>query len=155
MASMDIAEKRVPQDGKIRIRVASKSIDLRLTIEKDFNLYVDKNTTNAILRNLVNNAIKFTPNGGLVQIHAFDDGEMGIIRFQDSGVGIPAEKLNNLFQLSDHLSTKGTSGETGLGLGLQLVNDFVQLNKGEILVTSEVDKGTTFTIQLPLKEQPA
>ena len=133
----------------------SKSIDLRLTIEKDFNLYVDKNTTNAILRNLVNNAIKFTPNGGLVQIHAFDDGEMGIIRFQDSGVGIPAEKLNNLFQLSDHLSTKGTSGETGLGLGLQLVNDFVQLNKGEILVTSEVDKGTTFTIQLPLKEQPA
>lgn len=131
----------------------SKNIDLQLSVDQDFTLFVDKNTTNAIFRNLVNNAIKFTPNDGTVQIVASANGNgKGSIQFQDSGVGIPSDKLKNLFQLNGSLSTKGTSGETGLGLGLQLVHDFVQLNKGQIHVKSEVDIGTTFTVELPLAD---
>ena len=72
------------------------------------------------------------------------------MQIKDDGVGISQNKLKDLFKLGENISTKGTSGETGLGLGLQLVYEFVQLNKGEIRVESEVGKGTTFTIELPL-----
>lgn len=132
---------------------ASKDIHLELNITEDFDLFVDKNTSSAIFRNLLNNAIKFTPKGGNVAINARMNGsQMGYIQFQDSGVGMSVDKVNHLFELNEGKSTKGTSGESGLGLGLQLVNDFVQLNKGQISVESVVEKGTTFTIELPLHQ---
>ncbi len=133
---------------------ASKDIQLGLEVEKDFDIYVDKNTSSAIFRNLINNAIKFTPKGGNVSVKAMLNGSdsMGYIQFEDNGVGIPSEKINQLFELNEGKSTKGTSGESGLGLGLQLVNDFVHLNKGQIDVQSTVGKGTTFTVELPLHQ---
>ena len=131
---------------------ASKNISLEVAVPKDFNLYVDKHTSSAIFRNLINNAIKFTPNGGKVTVLAQLNGskKLGNIKFQDNGIGMAADKVNQLFEFSDNLSTKGTSGESGLGLGLQLVNDFVQINKGDIAVESTVGQGTTFTVKLPL-----
>lgn len=132
---------------------ASKDINLELNITEDFDLFVDKNTSSAIFRNLLNNAIKFTPKGGNVAINAMMNGsQMGYIQFQDSGVGMSTDKVNHLFELNEGKSTKGTSGESGLGLGLQLVNDFVQLNKGQISVESVLKKGTTFTVELPLHQ---
>ncbi len=132
---------------------ASKDITLNMSVE-DFDIYVDKHTASAIFRNLLNNAIKFTPKGGDVSVTAHLNGsdKMGFIQFQDSGVGMPAEKLDHLFELNEGKSTKGTSGESGLGLGLQLVNDFIHLNKGQITVASVVDGGTTFTVELPLSK---
>lgn len=133
---------------------ASKDIQLHMEVPQDFNVYVDKNTSSAIFRNLINNAIKFTPKGGNVSVRAMLNGsdKMGFIQFQDNGVGISSEKINQLFDLNEGKSTKGTSGESGLGLGLQLVNDFVHLNKGQIDVKSTVGKGTTFTLELPLHQ---
>lgn len=130
---------------------ASKDIKLEIDIANDFDVFVDKNTSSAIFRNLLNNAIKFTPKGGHVFIIAQSNGsQMGHIMFQDSGVGMPEEKVKHLFELNEDKSTKGTSGESGLGLGLQLVNDFIKVNKGQIAVSSSVGKGTTFTVELPL-----
>ncbi len=130
----------------------SKNIKLGYDVVEDFNIYADKNATSTILRNLVNNAVKFTPNGGKVCIQATKDPDQGfgIIRVADSGVGIPNQKLKSIFSLGEKMSSKGTSGETGLGLGLQLVQDFVRLNKGMISVQSEEGQGTTFTLRLPL-----
>lgn len=133
---------------------ASKDIQLEMEVAEDFNIYVDKNTSSAIFRNLINNAIKFTPKGGNVSVKAMLNGsdQMGYIQFQDNGVGISSEKISHLFELNEDKSTKGTSGESGLGLGLQLVNDFVHLNKGQIDVKSTVGEGTTFTVELPLHQ---
>lgn len=132
---------------------ASKDIHVEIKVEDDFEIYVDKNTSNAIFRNLLNNAIKFTPKGGSVTITAELNGsQMGHILFQDSGVGMPEDKVKHLFELNEGKSTKGTSGESGLGLGLQLVNDFVNINKGQIAVASTVGQGTTFTVELPLHQ---
>ena len=134
-----------------RDMAASKDIKLEVNVDEDFDIYVDKNTSSAIFRNLLNNAIKFTPKGGQVSISTQLCGyKMGHIIFQDSGVGIPQEKLKHLFELKEGKSTKGTSGESGLGLGLQLVHDFLQINKGKIAVDSTVGQGTTFTVELPL-----
>lgn len=128
----------------------SKDIRLDLQLEEDFDLFVDKNTTSTMFRNLLSNAIKFTETGGQIQVSAMKNGKAGIIKFVDNGVGMPDAKLKVLFELNDKITTKGTSGETGLGLGLQLVYDFVQLNKGKIEVESQEGKGTSFSVHLPL-----
>ncbi|GAB4233611.1 MAG: hypothetical protein Tsb0034_06910 [Ekhidna sp.] len=130
----------------------SKQIDLDLEVSNDFKLYIDRNTASAILRNLINNAIKFTPEGGKVAVQAFAEHErgVGVINISDTGVGMPKEKVDALFNLDEKVSTKGTAGEKGLGLGLQLVSEFVSLNKGRITVESEEGKGTVFSVSLPL-----
>ncbi|MEM6831907.1 MAG: tetratricopeptide repeat-containing sensor histidine kinase, partial [Bacteroidota bacterium] len=132
----------------------SKNISLSCEMDESIELYTDKNATSTILRNLISNAIKFTPDGGKVAIHSQTDAanNVALITVKDDGVGIPKEKLENLFKLNEKISTRGTSGERGVGLGLQLVVEFVELNKGKIDVDSETDKGTTFTVSLPLSK---
>jgi len=127
-----------------------KSINLQANVDEEIELWADRNTSMTIIRNLVNNSLKFTPEGGQVTISAEKEDDQAVIKVRDTGVGIPAEKLENIFTLQDKKSTYGTSGEKGLGLGLQLVHEFVLLNQGEISVTSEEGKGTTFTVKLPV-----
>lgn len=129
-----------------------KQISLTAHLEDRFELWVDKNTTMTILRNLVNNALKFTPEGGKVTITAEKHLGYAHIHVTDNGVGIPEEKLKKLFKLQEKKSTYGTSGEKGLGLGLQLVYEFVEMNGGGISVDSQEGEGTTFTVNLPLYE---
>lgn len=130
----------------------SKDIKLELQVKEDFDVFADKNTTSTLFRNLLNNAIKFTPTGGQVKIIAEQNPKTNtaIIKVVDNGVGIPKDKLKVLFRLNEKVTTRGTSGEAGLGLGLQLVYEFVHLNKGEVEVQSEEGQGTTFSIHLPL-----
>lgn len=139
--------------GSLDNMARGKQIDLEVDLTESIYLWVDRNTTMTILRNLVNNALKFTPLGGEVSIIASHKGDFAIIRVEDTGVGIPQHKLKTLFRLQDKKSTYGTSGEKGLGLGLQLVYEFVEMNKGGIDVRSTEGKGTTFEIRLPLFER--
>ena len=127
-----------------------KLIDLKADISESIDLWVDRNTTMTILRNLVSNALKFTPETGAVMIQAYSKHDRAIIKIKDTGVGISQDKLENLFKLQDKKSTYGTAGEKGLGLGLQLVYEFIEMNQGSIDVSSEEGKGTTFEISLPL-----
>lgn len=129
-----------------------KSIELVADVPDSVELWSDKNTTMTILRNLVSNALKFTPEGGEVGIRASEENGLAKIKVYDTGVGMPKDKLKKLFQLQDKKSTYGTSGEKGLGLGLQLVHEFMEMNNGKIEVDSEEGKGTTFTLWLPLFE---
>lgn len=131
----------------------SKQIQLVSEVEAGTDAWADRNTTMTIIRNLVGNALKFTPQEGEVKIRAAIDDESILIQVTDNGVGIPAEKLNDLFKLQAKKSTWGTDGEKGLGLGLQLVYDFVTLNKGKIDVESTPDQGTTFSVWLPIFEE--
>ena len=128
----------------------SKKITLSYDLEEDVHLHADRNTTSTILRNLINNAIKFTNEGGDVKITATEESNYGVISVTDNGVGIPENKQQKLFELNENISTRGTAGEAGLGLGLQLVCEFVELNKGTVTTESEVGKGTTFHVRLPL-----
>ncbi len=128
----------------------SKDIHLTSEVPKGIVLWGDRNTINTIIRNLINNSLKFTPENGSVTIGAEVVGDNGVIKVSDTGVGIPTDKLEALFRLHAKKSTWGTKGEKGLGLGLQLVNEFVEMNNGKIEVESEVDAGTTFKVWLPL-----
>jgi two-component system NtrC family sensor kinase len=129
----------------------AKKIEITTSIPDNLELWVDKNTSMTILRNLVNNALKFTSEGGQVSILAeAESATMAKITIKDTGVGIPPEKLNALFKMDGYKASYGTGGERGLGLGLQLVYEFVEMNNGTVEVESEEGKGTSFIVHLPL-----
>jgi two-component system, NtrC family, sensor kinase len=130
----------------------SKNIHLKLQLEDELVMVGDNNSLKTIIRNLLSNAYKFTNKGGFVEIatRKLRHNEAEII-VADNGVGIPEEKLRNLFDLKADKSTRGTDKEKGLGLGLTLIHEFVSKNNGNISVLSKPNEGTQFIITFPLK----
>ena len=134
-----------------------KSIILFNHIPEDINVEADRNMILTVFRNLISNAIKFTPNKGKITLDAkiiTDKKKQNYIEIsvKDTGIGIAKENLNRLFKISENISTKGSKGETGTGLGLILCKEFVQKHGGEISVESKADKGSTFSFTLPLSK---
>jgi two-component system, NtrC family, sensor kinase len=127
----------------------AKNIHLEASIDESILLWADANSVQTILRNLISNALKFTQQWGSVTLSAVTKGEYAEIIVQDTGIGIPAEQLRDLFGVRDEKRSWGTAGEKGLGIGLRLVYDFAQMNKGEVLVVSQIGEGTTFIVSIP------
>ena len=109
----------------------------------------DTGQVDIIIRNLVSNALKFTQQGGTVSLTSTAEGGNVKIAIADSGVGMSKDKLSKLFTTTPDNSTYGTAGEKGIGLGLLLCYEFIKANQGDITVTSEEGKGSTFIIVLP------
>ncbi|WMN07159.1 ATP-binding protein [Marivirga arenosa] len=130
-----------------------KQIKLRTTVPDQAYLWADVNSVKTILRNLVSNALKFTDNKGQVNVMAEEQNKFVRIKVQDSGIGMPKHKVDLLLNEDNFQISQGTKGEKGVGLGLQLVKEFVKINKGKIEIESEIDKGTTFHIYLPKYEK--
>ena len=128
-----------------------KNIKIYNNIQPDTLVLFDKNSLFAILRNLLDNAIKYTPNKGeiIISERYLDDNSI-ILEIKDNGIGIPQEKIYTLFELQQDKSTQGTKGEKGTGLGLHLVHELIILNQAEIHVESELNKGTSFSFSLPI-----
>ncbi len=116
----------------------------------DIRIQADVNMMKTVFRNLMTNALKFSHPGDEVRLHWEVKDRSVIISLRDEGVGIPEEKIPDLFSATKAYTTNGTRLEKGSGLGLVLVKDFVDMHKGDISVDSEVDKGTCFIIRLPL-----
>ncbi len=127
----------------------AKGVHLQLNIPASIIAYSDPNALNTIIRNLVDNAIKYTPNGGSVQVNSEKKEDNISIVIKDTGQGMSNDQLTKIFELNKNKSTQGTSGEKGSGLGLSLVKDLVDLNKGIIKIQSKQKEGTTFEILLP------
>jgi len=126
-----------------------KNIEITSTIPSTLQIFADRNLTKTILRNLVNNAIKFTPNGGSIAIEAKEKDAEVAISITDTGVGMDETIQQNLFQLSKVKIRQGTDGEASTGLGLMLVKNFVEQQGGQIYFHSTVGQGTTVTFTLP------
>jgi PAS domain S-box-containing protein len=128
---------------------SAKNITINYSARDEINIFADTDMIKTVLRNLVSNAIKFTINGGVININAEQNSENAIISVSDNGIGIPSENLVKLFDISEVLTTKGTAGESGTGLGLLLCKEFVEKHGGKIWVESEVGKGSDFKFTLP------
>ena len=109
----------------------------------------DLHMTDTVIRNMVNNAIKFTPTAGAVTIAAVPKNGMVEIRVTDTGVGMPPDRAASVFSVTGAKSTTGTGGERGTGLGLLLCKDMVEKMGGQIRVESEEGQGSTFAFTLP------
>ena len=129
----------------------NKQIELVDNTEADLSVYADKNMLNTIVRNLITNAIKFTEANGEIIISAERSTRKGFVEISvtDTGVGIPANKINDLFRIDKNASTPGTYKEKGTGLGLILCKEFVEKQGGEIWIESEVGQGSRFIFTLP------
>ena len=126
-----------------------KNIKLVSNIAEKNYVYADPNMVDTIFRNLISNAIKFTNNGGIIKVSAEDEGNCYRISVEDNGVGMREENIRKLFRIDTTFSKKGTAGETGTGLGLILVREFLIKNSGDIRVESNLGEGTTFIFDLP------
>jgi signal transduction histidine kinase/tetratricopeptide (TPR) repeat protein len=146
--TFDLAES-VSEVVKIFQRAAEhKGVLLENQVQEPVLIKADPHATQAVLRNLLDNALKYTPGGGQVVLSAEQQGEKVKIRVKDSGEGISPEQQAKLFSLTAKSKT-GTAGEQGTGLGLHLVKQLVQKNQGELVLHSELRKGTMVEISLP------
>ncbi|WP_158846019.1 PAS domain-containing sensor histidine kinase [Algibacter sp. L1A34] len=126
-----------------------KQISINLDAPTNIIVYADKKMIETILRNLISNAIKFTPQNGVISINAEENETEHLISIIDSGVGIANANLEKLFQIDRLHSTSGTNDESGTGLGLILCKDFIDYHKGKIWAESEVGVGTNMQFCLP------
>jgi len=128
----------------------AKNISINYSKVDNITVFADRDMIKTIFRNLVSNAIKFTNNDGVININAEQTQSNITISVTDNGIGIASDNLVKLFDISDVLTTKGTAGETGTGLGLLLCKEFVEKHGGKIWVESEVGKGSDFKFKLPI-----
>lgn len=127
---------------------AKKQVKVNVRVEECDTVTADVDMLELIVRNLVQNAIKFTPVSGQIHIEHMEVKGRGIITIRDTGIGMSDEKIKDLFTLQVAPSY-GTSNEKGSGIGLHLCKEFVQLQEGDIWVESAENKGSTFYVALP------
>ena len=133
----------------VKPRLQAKNIHFKASIPENIAVYADENMLRLILRNLISNSIKFTRNGGYIAVALKPgDDNTSIIEVSDDGIGMSEEKLQHLFEFRGS-EINGGHHSQGTGLGLLLCKEFIELNGGQIEVTSSLRKGTKFTIKLP------
>ncbi len=125
-----------------------KNISLVNSVPKDLKAMGDKEMIKLVIRNLSQNAIKFTPSEGVVELSGTSEFGRAVFEIRDSGVGMTNDKVESLFRLKTNKSTLGTNNESGTGLGLVLCNEFVTKNNGEMWVESELNKGTKISFSI-------
>ncbi len=139
--------------GLYAINTEQKSIKLINNIPEHLEVWADLRLTSNIINNLVNNAVKFTSEGGTIKISARKNGDWVEVCIEDNGSGIPADKISNLFNIDNEYRQLGTANEKGTGLGLIMCKEFVQLMGGKIYLESTQDIGSRFYFTLP-SEKP-
>ena len=130
-----------------------KNISLVNIVPKNCTTKADVHMITTIIRNLVNNAIKFTPKYGIVKISAGFHLDDLIVSVEDTGVGMTKEVAENLFKVGKKVSKYGTEGESGTGLGLIICKEFVEKHGGKIWVESEIEKGSKFIFRIPVEPE--
>ena len=130
-------------------QMTDKGIKVSNTIDADALVWADRNMINVVFRNIISNSIKFCKQGDAIFIKSVLQEDTVLILVQDTGIGIPVDEQQKIFKL-EHTISQGTSGEKGHHIGLVLCKDMVEQNHGKIWFESEVGKGTTFFIELPL-----
>lgn len=129
----------------------NKEIEITCDIQEDIKVFADNNMLLLIIRNLVSNAVKFTPKGGKIHLSVKENGDKHVvISVKDTGIGMNPEMLQKLFQLNAKINRKGTDGEPSTGLGLLLCKEFVEKQGGKIWAESEEGKGSEFKFTLPM-----
>ena len=156
---MDLRYERTPIGSIVDIvRSVITAVAAKKGIELDVDMppslpevHVDPGRIKQVLYNLIANAIKFTPRGGIVRVSARADAKHLVVFVADTGVGIAKEDLPRLFREFEQLPQPGGVRPEGTGLGLALTRRLVELHGGKVEVESELGKGSTFSVFLPLK----
>lgn len=136
----------------LKLAAEKKNIVIENNTDEDLCAVADREMISTVFRNLVNNAIKFTPPGKKIRIKSYMNKEHVIVEVKDEGVGIAPEDQERLFRIEDKFKTQGTQGEKGTGLGLIICKEFVEKNGGTIEVESTPGKGSIFRFTIPAEK---
>jgi signal transduction histidine kinase len=151
LSLMKIIEQNLEMLGGSALKKEIKMVNL---LADDIFVFADEDMLNSILLNLITNAIKFSKRGGEITISAEYQNGFANISVKDTGIGMDEQTLKKIFKLDAKKSTPGTENETGTGLGLLIVKEFVEKHDGSIKVTSQPSKGSIFSFTLPLAQKP-
>ena len=133
--------------------LVNKNVEIVIDAANDLqSITADGHRLNQVLNNLVSNSVKFTQEGSIT-LRAFTENQNMVLEVQDTGIGISPDDLEAIFEEFTQADTSSTRQHEGTGLGLTITRRLVQMHGGNISVTSEVDKGSTFTVQIPLQAQ--
>lgn len=152
-------EKRILQTavsestGFLEETAQNKSITIQDKIPENLHVYADANMLSTILRNLISNAVKFTPQNGKITVSARPKDTEALIQVTDDGIGIDDETKEKLFSIHEKTTKTGTNDEKGTGLGLLLCQEFVETHGGRIWAESKEGEGSTFSFTLPLEKK--
>jgi signal transduction histidine kinase len=135
--------------------VEDKGIELIFDTDvEEKRMAVDVDKIERVILNLLSNAIKFTNGGGQILVNLWDKGESVLIAVKDTGVGIPKDKLDIIFDRFGQVDKTLSRNREGSGIGLSLVKSIVEMHEGDIMVQSKVDEGSEFIIELPVRLAP-
>ena len=148
-AAIDLAETAEQHIQLFTSYAQNKDIHLSIESQGHPLAFADRNMVSAIIRNLLNNAIKFTNKGGEVHLNIQSLDNKIELSMTDTGIGMSEENLKKLFSLDEGFRSKGTADETGTGLGLILCKKFAAMNHGSIRAESAPGKGSRFTVSFP------
>jgi signal transduction histidine kinase len=135
---------------KFEFMARSRRIELVLEFEPLFSISLDPELIKQVLGNLIENAIKYSPEGSKILISTEEADQFVVVQIADQGKGIPEDELANIFTKFYRSKEAKVSSVKGSGLGLYLAKYFVELHRGTIHVESAVNVGSTFTIKLPV-----
>lgn len=135
--------------GILGMNLEEKRLQFHNDIPPECMVYADSNMIHAVMRNLVSNAVKYTPENGSITVEAKEDAGRIEISIRDTGIGISEEARKKILRFDDFYSTAGTSGEQGTGLGLIICNEFIMKHGGELKLESTPGKGTTWSFSMP------
>jgi signal transduction histidine kinase len=135
-----------------RVLAEQKNIVLSIDPCEETTVMGDKMRLQQLFTNLIDNAVKFTPEKGSIQIRVEKNMDLAQVKVIDTGIGIPLEEQANIFKRFYRVDKSRSKENGGVGLGLSIVEWIVKAHHGEIKVESKLNEGTTFAIHLPLKE---
>ena len=150
--SFDLAWLLLENMDLLNAQAQQKRITLVNANDHSVFVRAHKNSISTVIRNLISNAVKFTPEDGRITLDVHQNGKEVIVSVTDTGVGMSEDIINKLFRIDSKHSTKGTANEKGTGLGLILCKEFVEKNGGRIWVKSTEGEGSVFSFSLPSKE---
>lgn len=133
----------------VEIQLKNKGLKIEFDLKEDLNVFGDREMVKTILRNLINNAIKFSNRDSNIRIEATDLTDRIEVRIIDFGVGMRTLDAEKIFDLSSKIQRPGTENESGTGFGLKLVAELVHKNQGTIRVESELGEGSSFILNFP------
>ncbi len=133
----------------MKLLIDQKKIGLETHYKELYKAYADEDMVKLVIRNLLANAIKFTPVNGLITIDIEDNKSMVKVKFSNTGNGILPENIKKILSDHEYLTTRGTDNEIGTGLGMKLVKGFITQNKGTLKIESELNKQTQISFTLP------
>lgn len=136
----------------LKIQIKTKNLDFKNNVDQSSRAWVDPEHIQVVMRNIIQNAIKFTDQYGKIVVDFYTEDDFIFISIEDNGIGMTEEETEQIFDTKRLIYQSKSKNKKGHGFGMIISREFVSLNRGEIFVSSELNKGTKFTIKLPRKE---